>query len=300
VRHAAQVSELYALAQADLRRGTNAARGVLLALASARTLDAEPIFFSQLVRVANLVVAVDALEQTVNRVVLPAETLTQLQSAFDRAAEHEAAGTGFDRAFVGARVRADALLAAGPEKLREVMDMGQTNEMPQAVKDLSEKMTANLKEQRQYCVDSFDQVLAARKDPLPGRLKADDLLNTRAMEAKTKEYSIPTVLLPQFNVATKAEAAGLARLRLAQTAIALERFRAANTNRYPDALTELAPKFLAAVPSDPYDGQPLRYQKAGAGGYLLHCIGPDLKDDNGVRKVGADDLSFVVVRPPRP
>jgi hypothetical protein len=44
----------------------------------------------------------------------------------------------------------------------------------------------------------------------------------------------------------------------------------------------------------------LRYQKAGAGGYLLHSIGVDLKDDNGVRKVGADDLSFAVVRPPRP
>jgi hypothetical protein len=161
-------------------------------------------------------------------------------------------------------------------------------------------MLANLKEQRQFCDDSYDQALAARNDGLPGRLKADDLLTSRANDAKTKEYFVAMMLLPGLGKTTSREAGSLARLRLAQTAIALERFRAANMGRYPDALTELVPKYIAAVPNDPFDGQPLRYMKAGVGGYLLHSIGPDLKDDGGVRKPGADDVSFVVVRPPRP
>jgi hypothetical protein len=256
------------------------------------------------VRVAGQGFAVDALEQTVNRVALPPETLTQLQSAFDRAADREAAGTGFDRSLVGERVNVSAFLDLAPEKLRETFaqmaTMGPSNEMQQAVNGVSDKMTANLKDQRKFCEDSIDQALAARKEPLPGRLKADELITTRASEAKSKEYVLASMLLPALGKVTSKEAGSLARLRLAQTAIALERFRAANTNRYPEALTELAPKFLAAVPNDPFDGQPLRYQKAGVGGYLLHSIGADLKDDNGVRKVGADDLSFVVVRPPRP
>lgn len=302
VRQAAQLSELYALSQADQRRGTNAGQGVLLALASARTLEAEPLLVSQLMRVANQGFAVDALEQTVNRVVLPAETLTELQLAFDRAAEREAAGTGFNRALVAERINADAALAQSPEKIREALSQtaGASNEVQQAMQDLFEKLSATLKDQRQFCEDSFDQTLAARNDPLPGRLKADELLTARANEAKSKEYLVPTILLPALGKLTTREAAGLARLRLAQTAIALERFRAANTNRYPETLAELAPKFLAAVPNDPFDGQPLRYLRGGAGGYLLYSISADLKDDGGVRKPGADDLSFAVLRPPRP
>jgi hypothetical protein len=304
VRQAAQVSTLYALAQADLHRGTNAGRGVLLALASARTLEAEPNLVAQLIRVSSQTLAVEALEQTVNRVTLPPDTLTQLQSAFDRAAEREAAGTGFDRGFVCERITANALIESSAQDLTDAawISLGPTNnEMPQALKDAFAKVQATRKEQRQFCDDSFDQLLAARKEPLPGRLKADDLLKTRADEAKAKQYFVPMMILPPLSTVTsRREAVALARLRLAQTAIALERFRAANTNRYPEALTELAPKFLASVPNDPFDGQPLRYQKAGVGGYLLHSVGADLKDDNGVRKVGADDLSFVVVRPPRP
>jgi hypothetical protein len=277
---------------------------VLLVLASARSLDAEPLLISQLVRVAGQGFAVDALEQTVNRVALPPETLTQLQSAFDRAAEHEAAGTSIDRAFVGERVNEGSIFDMAPEKLREAFaqmaTMGPSNEMQQAVNGVSEKMTANLKDQRKFVEDSLDQALAARKDPLPTRLKADELLAGRATEAKSKEYVVASMLLPGLGKVTSKEAGALARLRLAQTAVALERFRAANANRYPDALTELVPKFLAAVPNDPFDGQPLRYQKAGVGGYLLHSVGVDLKDDGGVRKAGADDLSFAVVRPPRP
>jgi hypothetical protein len=144
VRQAAQVSTLYALAQADLHRGTNAGRGVLLALASARTLEAEPNLVAQLIRVSSQTLAVEALEQTVNRVTLPPDTLTQLQSAFDRAAEREAAGTGFDRGFVAERLTADALIGSGPKELSDAMwqMIGPTNEMPQSMKDAFEKVPA--------------------------------------------------------------------------------------------------------------------------------------------------------------
>jgi hypothetical protein len=299
VRQAAQVSELYALSQADLRRGTNASQGVLLALAAARTLEAEPLVFSQLTRVASAGLAVDALEQTVNRVVLPAESLSQLQSAFNRAAEYEAAGTGFNRGLTGDRVASLAIF--DPDKLHEALAQpAVSNAMFEATHLSAEKTMETAKEQRKFSEDSFDQVFAARVNSFPARLKADELVTERVNEAKTKNYALVAMLLPGLGKVTSREATALARLNLAQTAVALERFRAGNTNRYPDALTELAPKFLAAVPNDPFDGQPLRYQKAGAGGYLLYSVGADLKDDSGVRKAGVDDLSFVVVRPPRP
>jgi hypothetical protein len=94
------------------------------------------------------------------------------------------------------------------------------------------------------------------------------------------------------------EAGGLANLRLARAALALEQFRAEHKHRYPAALTELTPVYLEAITQDPYDGQPLRYPAQGPG-YVLYSIGPDLKDDGGERMKGrGGDLVFAIVTPP--
>jgi hypothetical protein len=94
------------------------------------------------------------------------------------------------------------------------------------------------------------------------------------------------------------EAMCLANLRLALTAIALEQFRAAHGNRYPDGLSELTPNYLAAPLMEPFDNQPLRYRQQGKG-YVLYSIGPDLKDNGGERMTAkGGDLVFTVVTPP--
>ncbi len=49
-----------------------------------------------------------------------------------------------------------------------------------------------------------------------------------------------------------------AHLRCAAAAVAAERYRAAN-GRWPDDLNALVPKYLSAVPADPFDGKPLNY-----------------------------------------
>jgi hypothetical protein len=192
-----------------------------------------------------------------------------------------------------------AALDQSPDKLRQALSQTPAPTGPglPPAPDV-DKIMATLKEQRQFFNDTINQFIIARKDPLPARLKADEALNARVEEAKSKQYVLVSTMVPALGRVTTKEASGLARLRLAQTALALEQFRLANANRYPDALTELSPKFLPAVPEDPFDGQPLRYRKAGEG-YLIYSVGPDLKDDGGARKPGTDDLSFVVVRPAR-
>ncbi len=300
VKQAAQLAGLEALWQADSRNGTKAAEGVLVALAAARSLEPEPFLISQLVRVANQGLAADALEQAVNRVAMPPDSLNQLQSAFNHAADSEAAGTGFNRALVSERVVSLNNLDQAPDKMREAFTRigpSSNNAVRETANDAADKALGNLKEQRQFLEDSLNQVLTARKDPLPGRLKADELMVGRANEAKSKQFALVAMMLPALGKVTSREAGSLARLRLAQTAVALERFRAAN-NRFPDSLNELAPKFLSAVPNDPFDGQPLRYRKAGEG-YVLYSVGADLRDDGGVRKMGSDDLLFIVARPPK-
>jgi hypothetical protein len=81
-----------------------------------------------------------------------------------------------------------------------------------------------------------------------------------------------------------------AGLRLARTALALERYRLAQ-GALPDSLDQLVPQYADAIPADPFDGQPIRYKLLDKG-YAVYSVGWNESDDGG----GADDLLFTVER----
>ena len=64
-------------------------------------------------------------------------------------------------------------------------------------------------------------------------------------------------------------------------ACALERFRLAR-GTYPEALAELAPEFIPAVPAEIVNGEPYRYRRTEDGSFVLYSVGTDLRDDGGV------------------
>jgi hypothetical protein len=61
--------------------------------------------------------------------------------------------------------------------------------------------------------------------------------------------------------------------------LALEIYRQ-STGDYPTRFDDLVPGLLPTLPLDPFDGQPLRYERAGPG-YRFYSIGPDLIDSRG-------------------
>ena len=65
-----------------------------------------------------------------------------------------------------------------------------------------------------------------------------------------------------------------------RAAMALVGFHA-ERGRYPDRIEELVPDFLAEVPRDLFDGQPLRYRRQGAH-YLLYSVHVNRRDDGGI------------------
>ncbi len=73
---------------------------------------------------------------------------------------------------------------------------------------------------------------------------------------------------------------GQAQLHLTLAACALERHRLA-TGGHPAALTELVPRFLDRVPSDPMTGEPLHYVGAADGSFKLYSVGEDGLDNGG-------------------
>lgn len=95
------------------------------------------------------------------------------------------------------------------------------------------------------------------------------------------------------------ELKAVAHVRVAVTALAIERWRSAHGGQVPKSMAELVPTFLPAFPTDPFDDQPLRYKKQ-AKGYVIYSVGEDLTDDGGkVQVPGAAksdhyDITFIV------
>lgn len=119
---------------------------------------------------------------------------------------------------------------------------------------------------------------------------------------KHKYYILSTMLLPGLKSAVVRNATSLAQIRSTQTALAIERFRAAN-GRLPRQLDELVPQFLSAIPTDPFDGQPLRYRRLNIG-YVVYSVGSDGQDNGGRERLdnakSSDktpyDITFTVER----
>ncbi len=296
-----QISELAAIADADNGDGKKAADDVLITLALGRSLKAEPTFISQLVRAAGVSLAVDGLNQAVNRATLPTESLSDLSKAFQNMQDYDTRGEGFARAVVAEKVSHMALLKSPKELTRMLstkgvfsLNEGQRRQMAQYA-----KQKAHLKDEQDFLEGTFQQLWSAHQAEFPDRLKNfADVLRQRTSEAADRGLLLNKMYWSGLDGAISREGTCLANERLALAALALEQFRAARGNRYPGALSELTPEYLPTPLLDPFDGQPLRYRKQGAG-YVLYSIGADLKDDGGKRMSGnSGDLVFAVASPP--
>ncbi|MGB2984586.1 MAG: hypothetical protein WBE26_01775 [Phycisphaerae bacterium] len=72
----------------------------------------------------------------------------------------------------------------------------------------------------------------------------------------------------------------LGGLKAARLAVAAEQFRL-KAGRLPESLDELVPQYLDAVPTDPFDGQPMRFAVTEKG-IVIYSVGANLADDGGI------------------
>jgi len=80
-----------------------------------------------------------------------------------------------------------------------------------------------------------------------------------------------------------------AQMRVAAAALAVERYRARH-DRWPENLAELG----GDVPTDPFDGKPLRF-KPVQGGCLVYSVGRNQRDDGGRVWTGPGDRDWDIV-----
>jgi hypothetical protein len=78
----------------------------------------------------------------------------------------------------------------------------------------------------------------------------------------------------------------------AQIACALERCRLVH-DEYPDSLNTLMPGYIATIPQDLIDGQPLHYRRTDDGKFLLYSVGWNERDDGGkVALTGSGNVNY--------
>jgi hypothetical protein len=254
-------------------------RGVLN---SGRSVGDEPTLISQLVRVACRGIAVRRAERVLAQGEPSDEALERFQALLAKE-EPEPLLLIAARGERGGMDRLMEAIQAGKIRLSpRDLDMtagfgGQT--APSLAEDLALWAPGARDAQRAAMLRYMNHAveLASAKPP------TDDA-KWQKLDATAKDQPVLVrLLVPAFGKVARSVQRSQAQLRCAIGATAAERFRR-DKGRWPDTFKEELKKagYVADMPTDPYDGQPLRWRRAGDG-VEIYSIGPDGQDDGGNR-----------------
>ena len=266
-----------------------AAQSLLSAGLMADSVADEPVLISQIVRVGCWDIIARRMERVIALTRMTDEQLASLQAMVAQAERPEA----LLRGLAGER-------AMGITAFNDLRYLFSEPQLSDLLKDrfligLS-KSTGFFEKDRAFYLDTLEKSVAAASLPFPERLNLGGRIPSRAAAPR---FSIITpIVLPGIFDTFASEANTAARLRAAQTALAVERFRRGHGGALPAALQELVPRYCQAVPLDPFDGAPLRF-KALDSGCLIYGNGMDPKNGGplGFRIVWRSDSSNGVAGP---
>ena len=95
-------------------------------------------------------------------------------------------------------------------------------------------------------------------------------------------YKVQALMVfPAISKAVEKFAFAQSSIDLARVACALERYRLAQGS-YPETLNALVPQFIARLPHDIVNGQPMKYHRTAGGSFVLYSVGWNDTDDSGV------------------
>lgn len=294
------------------RRPDAAVDAVLDTYTFANSLKDEPIFISQLVRIAIIGMAQGSLEVAMNRVVLSEDDLKRLQEGLSRVLPPIHQGLLIDRGMIGEEVMAlDSAARYGTLVLSDPPWLSRTDQPEFSfIESLPADAMLQIGDLLGY--EIFQRLFVIRRHAI-----LRDWAHESARLGRI-QYLLPedgfwtphlwprvflaVMMMPALERAYDSEWRVRTQLDLARTAVAVERFRLAH-GRLPQQLDALVPAFLDRVPGDFYnEGRPLSYRIKDTGEYVVYSYGPNRQDDNGVKHNeykgwDIEDIPFAVVPP---
>jgi hypothetical protein len=249
-----------------------AARGILVA---ARSVGDEPLMISMLIRIASTAVAVQTLERLLAQGEPSAAELKRMQELL----EAEAAEPLLLYAARGERAGSHQLMVAlksGDAKLSGIGggDMAGAGALAPVMARASHATMLRW-------TTEFVEIAKLPPEEQAEPMQALEQKVKRAKAQYQYDALLATLLMPALIKVGEASRRVQAHLRCAIVGVAAERYRR-DHGQWPAKIGELAPDYLKAVPTDPYDGQPLRYKRLEDGA-VVYSVGPDKQDDGGAR-----------------
>ena len=278
VKEAATLLELVAVNQTAKKRLDAAVTTLEAGLSLAHSLDNEPTTLSKLVEIASLKLTLDGLAQSIS---LQAFSDAQLQS-LQTAVKPFETGISFRQAMVCERAFIiSAAQMPGAELAQAGIELGGTNG---AVNWADYRKTEKFQQDYAFALDVMAKLVAMADMPYAELLANLPDAGSQRKTAAAQGFIFSPVVLPDMGGCITNSADAAARVRAAQVALAVERYRLKHAKALPGALTDLVPEFMAAIPMDPFDEQPLRFKRLPGKGYVIYSIGKNKVDDGGVEK----------------
>jgi hypothetical protein len=286
VKHLGAVLNIRATARLELGQSEAALGDLTLAFRLADSIRGEPILISHLVRIAMLATDLQTLREGLIRHTWTEAQLGTLEkqlAAIDLLAEHNHAMRG-ERAFSVSVV--DWARRQGWKVNPSNLESGELDHQPSWVQlELLRFMPGGWYHRNMVTISQLhqDSTLAVVNEHTRRVSPQTAAAGERAFQSLPGGPGSAFVRTLFSSSPTKA-AVWSARMQTwldaVRIACTLERYRLAN-GQLPDSLAALAPRFLKTLPADLIDGQPLRYRKESAGGFILYSVGWNQKDDGG-------------------
>jgi hypothetical protein len=266
----------------------------------AQLLQDEPILISQLVRISGCALALSQAEQLLSRLRLDEHHLGAVETAIRSLSQ----GDGFRDSMIHERACGIAMFE-NPKMLSA--EVNREEDSPENQYGLSLALAAygvtGLRQaDKVVFLATFEHQLTNAPLNAPERLSAVEAAGSNVLQ-RIKAFPpkiISGILLPGLSRAAQKFCHLDAHRDAALTALAIERFRRAHDGALPETLQQLVPTWLPKIPTDIFDGQPLRYRRLDSG-YVVYSVGPDRLDNGGKERpkkgnVKKFDLTFTVER----
>jgi hypothetical protein len=254
-----------------------AATTLLAGIRLARSLDNEPLLLSKRVQIEGLNMACEGLVDSLNRQAFSEAQLVRLMAALQDAEP----AIDLHRAVVGERSILVSVFGSSDEGLAEAMAMEGGGAAPM-VSLRSYRSEGHLEGDFAFALDFMSNLVAAVALPYPQALEAAASMKVPGfVEATAGRQAFSAVLLPRFSNLAGKGAEALSRIRMTQAVLAVERYRGKHGGALPASLADLSAEWPTGIPTDPFDGQPLRYRKLPTAGYTVWSVGPNRIDDSG-------------------
>jgi hypothetical protein len=291
VREAASLLDLDAILLAYTGRPDEAIESAHAILNCGRGLGDEPTLISQLVRMAAIAIAKNAIERTLGWGE-PSQGLAELQAALAEEFTVPRLTYGF-RGERGLMFRLLENLDDGELTLEELSD-GKRGGLTSRL--MLYYYRKHIPAQQAKITEIFNELLAADKLGGAERRAAFDRIT---IPPPTYENILARLLMPAWDKVASAEDRTRTNLGTAVAALACERYRR-KFGRWPESLPAIPRDILPDIPTDPYTGRPLAYGVTDDG-VVVYATGPDESDDGGLvldpRGTPGTDIGFRLFNP---